>query len=88
MFLPVTRKYFLQIVCDGKNFFIRQEIQKYLEVKLATKQRELQQKFRVSLKISWEPGSLVPLEYPTLGWGFHSLALMYLTYKILASYRA
>ena len=42
MFLPVTRKYFLQIVCDGKNFFIRQEIQKYLEVKLATKQRELQ----------------------------------------------
>ena len=66
MFLPVTRKYFLQIVCDGKNFFIRQEIQKYLEVKLATKQRELQQKFRVSLKISWEPGSLVPLEYPTL----------------------
>ena len=66
MFLPVTRKYFLQIVCDGKNFFIRQEIQKYLEVKLATKQRELQQKFRVSLKILWEPGSLVPLEYPTL----------------------
>ena len=49
MFLPVTRKYFLQIVCDGKNFFIRQEIQKYLEVKLATKQRELQQKFCVSL---------------------------------------
>ena len=66
MFLPVTRKYFLQIVCDGKNFFIRQEIQKYLEVKLSTKQRELQQKFRVSLKILWEPGSLVPMEYPTL----------------------
>ena len=37
-----------------------------LEVKFAPKQREMLQKFRVSLKISWEPGSLVPGEYPTL----------------------
>ena len=41
-----------------------------LEVKFATKQREMLQKFRVSLKISWEPGSLVPGEYPTLGVSF------------------
>ena len=33
---------------------------------LISNSRELQQKFRVSLKILWEPGSLVPLEYPTL----------------------
>ena len=38
-----------------------------LEVKFAPKQREMLQKFRVSLKISWEPGSLGPGEYPTLG---------------------
>ena len=37
-----------------------------LEVKFVPKQREMLQKFRVSLKISWEPGSLVPGEYPTL----------------------
>ena len=37
-----------------------------LEVKFVPKQREMLQKFRVSLKISWEPGSLVPCEYPTL----------------------
>ena len=37
-----------------------------LEVKFAPKQREMLQKFRVSLKISWELGSLVPGEYPTL----------------------
>ena len=29
-----------------------------LEVKFTPKQREMLQKFRVSLKISWEPGSL------------------------------
>ena len=34
-----------------------------LEVKFVPKQREMLQKFRVSLKISWEPGSLVPGEY-------------------------
>ena len=37
-----------------------------LEVKFAQKQREMLKKFCVSLKISWEPGSLVPGEYPTL----------------------
>ena len=37
-----------------------------LEVKFAPKQREMLQKCRVSLKISWEPVSLVPGEYPTL----------------------
>ena len=37
-----------------------------LEVKFAPKQREMLKKFLVSLKISWEPGSLVPGEYPTL----------------------
>ena len=37
-----------------------------LEVKFVPKQREMLQKFRVSLKILWEPGSLVPCEYPTL----------------------
>ena len=37
-----------------------------LEVKFVPKQREMLQKFRVSLKISWEPGSLVPGEYPAL----------------------
>jgi len=60
MFLPLTRKYFLHIVCDRKNSFIWQEIWKYLEVKFAPKQREFLPKFHVSLKISWEPGSLVP----------------------------
>ena len=44
-----------------------------LEVKFVPKQREMLQKFRVSLKISWEPGSLVPGEYPTLGEGLDRL---------------
>ena len=49
---------------------IWQEIQKYLDVKFMTKLRELQQKFCVSLKISWEPGSLAPGEYPTLPYSY------------------
>ena len=36
------------------------------EVKFVSKQREMLQKFRVSLKILWEPGSLAFGEYPTL----------------------
>ena len=64
--LSVTRTYFLHVVCDRKNSFIGQEIQKYLEVKFVPKQRELLPKFRVSLKILWESGSLAPREYPTL----------------------
>ena len=66
MFLTVTRKSFLHVVCDRKNSCIWQVIRIYLEVKFAPKQRELLQKFRGSLKISREPGSLVPREYPTL----------------------
>ena len=68
MFLPLTRKYFRHIVCDRKNSFIWQEIRKYLEVKFMQKQREFLQKFRVSLKISWEPGSLAPGNIPTCQW--------------------
>ena len=37
-----------------------------LEVKFAPKQREMLHKFCLSLKSSWEPGSLVPGEYSTL----------------------
>ena len=66
MSLPVTRKYFLHVVCDRKISFIRQKRWKYLEVKFEPKQRELLQKFRENLKISWEPGSLTPREYPSL----------------------
>ena len=66
MLLYVTRKYFLHSVCDRNTSFIEQEIQKYLEVKFVLKQRELLAKFCVRLKISWEPGSLSPGEYPTL----------------------
>ena len=58
MFLPVISKYSLHFVCE--------EIRKYLEVKYVPKQRELLQKFCVSQKILWEPGSLAPWEYPTL----------------------
>ena len=39
---------------------------KYLRVKFVTKMRKFLPTFRVSLKISWEPGSLAPGEYPTL----------------------
>ena len=66
MFLPVTRKYFLLVVCDRMNSFIGQEIRTYLEVKFMPKQRELLKKFQVRLKILWEPGSLATLEYPPL----------------------
>ena len=51
-------------MCDRKKSFIWQEIWKYF--KYAAKQRELLQKFHVSVTILWEPGSLVPGEYPTL----------------------
>ena len=34
-----------------------------------TKMRKFLPTFRVSLKISWEPGSLAPGEYPTLDTG-------------------
>ena len=39
---------------------------KHFPVKFVTKMREFLPTFHVSLNISWEPGSLVPREYPTL----------------------
>ena len=79
-FLPVTRIFFLwQEIssCDKKflpfpknllvarNFLLWHNIScwgKYMFVIT----REFLPTFRVSLKISWEPGSLAPGEYPTL----------------------
>ena len=49
-----------------------------LEVKFVPKQHEMLQKFCVSLKISWEPGSLVPGEYPTLANGGRDMLRMVL----------
>ena len=53
-FLSVARNFLLwqNISCWGKYMFLLT--------------RELLPTFRVSLKISWEPGSLAPGEYPTL----------------------
>ena len=81
-FLSVARHFFKMkmSVCDNtfalKNHFFLQEticltgtfcfiLQKTLSC-LLTKGREFLPTFRVSLKISWEPGSLAPGEYPTL----------------------
>ena len=54
-----------------RNALVWQELfasfgRKYLRVKFMTKTRKFLPTFRVSLKISWEPGSLAPGEYPTL----------------------
>ena len=67
-------------MCDRKNSFIGQEIQKHLEVKFAPKQRELLPRFCGSLKISREPGSLAPGEYPTL------IYIMYARYYLWYQY--
>ena len=56
-----------------------------LEVKFVPKQREMLQKFRVSLKISWDPGSLVPGEYPTLAPGSYLVATLSWTSRYINS---
>ena len=79
-FLPLTRNFFLlqkiflwpeisycgkKFLTVARNFFLWQNIScwgKYMFVIT----REFLPTFRVSLKISWEPGSLAPGEYPTL----------------------
>ena len=57
--------------CDMKVFSVTGNFificRKHIPVKFLTKTREFLPTFRGSMKISWEPGSLAPGEYPTLG---------------------
>ena len=56
--IPLTRNHILQQEIISLNFFC---------LYISWERRDSCQVFRLSSRISWEPGSQVPREYPTLG---------------------